>query len=142
MITMYPSEHTFHPIIAQFKSMVKESGFPEQLAGLLDWRLKCSVYQAFKEKKSFLLSMVDGDNLAMIVVPTVNISDEILGYKTPLETKGGLKDIEVMFIVSCFLGDNPTVTACPIVSEILCSSSMSDEIALNRLIGTPIPEVH
>ena len=99
-----------------------------------------SAYQMSLHKgQDFLMPIGAKDNLTMYVIQKNN--SEVLGYQMPVEPIPILRDFQIMSCIQTFSREY-NLYYCSKVSEIFCSSLMSEEMIPEIVFGRNNGEAH
>ena len=134
---LYSSDLELPPF---FDDLKKSIPFKDDSVEIIMLAIK-SAYQIAKvEKKDFLLPIASKNKLVMYVVPS-NHKSEVLGYEMGVQPIPFVRDIEIMMKISEFSKEY-NLHICPKVSQVFCSSMMTEDLIPEIIFGTPKGEAH
>ena len=124
-----------------FDDLEKSIPFKKDSIDIIMMAAKSAYQYALMEKKDLVIPIANSNALVMYVVPinTEEEEKEVLGYEISVQNIPFVRDIEIMMKLSTF-AEEYNLYVCPKLSQVFCSSVMSEELIPEIIFGAASSE--
>ena len=133
---LYLSNLKFHSFFGDLEVSIP---FSKESTELIMMAAKSAYQYATLEDKSLVVPIASKSKLVMYVVP-VNTEEEVLGYEVAVANIPIVRDLEIMNMLSSFSLEH-NLYVCPKLSQVFCSSIMSEDMIPEIIFGSTPKEV-